>query len=118
MECGIAMVADAPPFGGFAMNPDYMLACGIVWRKTADPEAGLELVEGLESPDLKVRALAQALLIDGAENSMRLLESALAAGVVSPEAAGPCMAEILRNGHDKRTGRRPTREVLHDASLC
>jgi len=27
------------------MNPDYMLACGIVWRKTADPEAGWELVK-------------------------------------------------------------------------
>ena len=118
MDCGIATVADAPPFGGFAMNPDYMLACGIVWRKTADPEAGLELLEGLQSSDLRVRVLAQALLIDGAENSMRLLEAALAAGAVSPEAAGPCMAEILRNGHDKRTGRRPTMEVLHDISLC
>ena len=28
------------------MNPDYMLASGIVWRKSADPEAGLELVPG------------------------------------------------------------------------
>ncbi|MGC2195624.1 MAG: hypothetical protein WA628_13175 [Terriglobales bacterium] len=100
------------------MNPDYMLACGVVWRKTADPEAGLELVEGLESPDLRVRALAHALLIDGAENSMRLLESALTAGVVSPEAAGPCMAEILRSSQAKQTGGGPTRQVWSDVSLC
>lgn len=78
------------------MNPDYMLACGIVWRKTADPEAGLELVEGLESGDPGLRLLAQMLLIESGEHSMGLLESALAAGVVSPDAAGPCLAEILR----------------------
>jgi hypothetical protein len=100
------------------MNPDYMLACGIVWRKTADPEAGLELLEGLESSDLRVRALAQALLIDGAENSMRLLESALTAGVVSPEAAGPCMAEILRSGQAKQTGGELARRLWSDLSLC
>ena len=29
--------------GGFTMNADYMLACSIVLRKTADPEAGWEL---------------------------------------------------------------------------
>ncbi len=100
------------------MNPNYMLACGIVWRKTADPEAGLELVEGLQSPDFPVRVLAQALLIDGAENSMRLLESALVAGVVTPEAAGPCMAEILRSRQAKQTGREPASRSCNDLSLC
>ena len=69
------------------MNPDYTLACGILWHKTADPEAGWELVESLESPDLNVRALARALLIDGEEDSLRLLESALTTGVVSSETA-------------------------------
>jgi hypothetical protein len=79
------------------MNPDYILACGIVWRKTADSEAGLELLEALDSPDLGVRAMARVLLIDGKEDSMRLLENGLASGVVSPETAGECMVEILRN---------------------
>jgi hypothetical protein len=100
------------------MNPEYMIACGIVWRKTADPEAGLELVDGLESPDPRVRALAQALLIDGAESSMCLLESALAAGVVSPEAAGRCMAEIFRGGQAKGMWRGPARPALDEISLC
>ena len=31
------------------MDADYMLACGVVWRKTADPEAGWDLVDGLKS---------------------------------------------------------------------
>ena len=73
-----------------------MLACGVVWRKTADPEAGWDLVEGLESKDPQLRLLAQSLLVESGESSMGLLESALAAGVVNPEVAGPCMAEILR----------------------
>ena len=37
------------------MNTDYMLACGVVWRKTADPEAGWDLVDGLKSRDPEVR---------------------------------------------------------------
>jgi len=78
------------------MNPDYMLACGIVWRKTGDPEAGLQLVEGLESGDPKLRLLAQAILVESGEVSMGLLENALVSGVVTPDTVGPCMAEILR----------------------
>jgi hypothetical protein len=33
------------------MDVDYMLACGLAWRRTADPVAGWELIEGLESND-------------------------------------------------------------------
>jgi len=100
------------------MNPDYMLACGIVWHKTADPEAGLELVEALESPDLSTRLLARALLIDGDEDSLRLLEGALTAGVVSPEAAGGCIAEILRNRQYKSRGMEPGNRQWRDFFAC
>ena len=78
------------------MTSDHMFACGVVWQKTADPEAGWNLVEGLESKDPQLRLLAQALLVESGESSMGLLGSALAAGVLHPDAAGPCMAEILR----------------------
>jgi hypothetical protein len=78
------------------MNTDYMLACGVVWRRTADPEAGWDLVDGLKSRDPEVRVLAQTLLIESGERSMGLLESALTVGIVGPEVAGPCIAEILR----------------------
>lgn len=98
------------------MNADYMLACGVVWRKTADPGAGWELVEGLESRDPALRVLAQTLLVESGESSMGLLESALAAGVVDPNVAGPCMAEILRIRQAKRmTGQRMSKHYT-DAS--
>lgn len=81
------------------MNPDYLLACGVVWRSTADPEAGWELVEGLESHDPQLRLLAQRFLVESGTRSMGLLEEALAAGVVSTEVVGPCIAQILLAKH-------------------
>ena len=84
------------------MDIDYVLACGIVWRRTADPEAGWDLVDGLKSRDPEVRVLAQTLLVESGENSMGLLESALAVGIVDPDLAGPCMAEILRSRYTKQ----------------
>lgn len=78
------------------MNTDCLLACGVVWRKTADPEAGWDLVDGLKSRDPEVRMLAHTLLVESGDSSMALLESALAVGIVDPDVAGPCMAEILR----------------------
>ena len=100
------------------MNTSYMLACGIVWRKTADPEAGWDLVEALESPDFCVRLLAQSLLVENGEHSMDLLENAVATGIVSPQAAGPCMTEILRGVQSTPAcgqAIRPTREPSHDS---
>lgn len=78
------------------MDPEYIVACAIVWRKTADPVAGQELVEALESDDQALRMLAQSLLAECGEASMSLLETAVATGELNPELAGPCMAEILR----------------------
>jgi hypothetical protein len=88
------------------MDTDYMLACGIAWCRTSDADAGWELVEALESPDPRLRLLAQAFLVDNGDNSLSLLESAVATGMASPETVGPCMAEILRNERrrqDRRT---------------
>jgi hypothetical protein len=100
------------------MDPHYMLTCGIIWRNIADPEAGWELVEALESPDPRLRLLAQSLLIDNGEASMDLLEGAVASGILSPEAAGPCMAEILRSGQARLTRKPVIRRHLGDVLLC
>jgi hypothetical protein len=81
-----------------AMDANYMLACGIVWRKTADPDAGWELVEALASPDPELRQLARDMLVQRRDNAMALLEDAVGAGVLTPEVAGPCMVELLRAG--------------------
>jgi hypothetical protein len=81
-----------------AMDADYMLACGIVWRKTADPDAGWELVEALASPDPELRQFARDMLVQRRDNAMALLEDAVGAGILTPEVAGPCMVELLRAG--------------------
>jgi hypothetical protein len=99
------------------MEAAYMLACGVVWRKTADPEAGWDLVDGLKSSDPEVRLLAQTFLVESGESSMGLLESALALGIVDPEVAGPCMAEILRVRHAKPVTGQRILNHCDDASL-
>lgn len=76
---------------------DYIVACGVVWRKTLDPVAGTELVEGLQSEDHEIRLLAQRILAESGDASMILLETAISDGLVNPEFAGPCMAAILRS---------------------
>jgi hypothetical protein len=100
------------------MDTDYMLACGIVWGKVADPEAGWELLEGLKSADPTVRSLAQKLLLENAAESMRLLECALTNGELSPESAGPCIAQLLRIQLMKRADVTATRTRMFDVSLC
>ncbi len=100
------------------MDPNYVLACGIVWYKTADAEAGSELVEALQSRDPRVRLLAQTLLTEAGEESLRLLESALADGVLCAQIAAPCMAEILRNRHARHANAHPSHERLSDLSVC
>jgi hypothetical protein len=79
-----------------AMDPDYMLACGIVWSKTADPEAGWKLVEALASPDPKLRQFAWEMLLHRRDNAMAILEGAVGTGVLTTEVAGPCIVELLR----------------------
>ncbi len=98
------------------MEAVYMLACGVVWRKTADPEAGWDLVDGLNSSDPEVRLLAQTFLVESGETSMGLLESALALGIVDPDVAGPCMAEIFRSRHAKPVTGERIHERCTDAS--
>lgn len=91
-------LVDARTTEVLVMDTNYMLACGIVWRKTADPDAGWELVEALASPDPDLRQFARDMLILRRENAMALLEDAVGAGVLTPEMAGPCMAELFRTG--------------------
>jgi hypothetical protein len=100
------------------MDACYMLACGIIWRKTADSEAGWELVEALESPDPCLRFLAQSFLVESGEHSMDLLESAVATGIVRPQVAGPCMAEILRSRQARETSEQTIVRHWVDVSLC
>jgi len=99
------------------MHADYILACGVVWQKTADPEAGWELVGALESTDPSLRELAQRLLAQSGEISMGLIEEALVNGVVNSDRAGPCMAEILRSRQGRQMPAAKMNGLCANASL-
>lgn len=40
----------------------YIFACGILWRKDANRDAGRELVQGLASPNAMIRRVAKSML--------------------------------------------------------
>lgn len=83
------------------MAAEYTFACGIVWQKTADDEAGWELIHGLESDDPEVRLYSQMFLVKGGDRALSLLEDALREGLLTPDSAAPCMAEILLIGGNR-----------------
>ena len=78
------------------MDVDYMLVCGYIWRKTSDPVVGWELIKGLNSRDPFLREIAKDILVGCGKASMNLLESAFAAGSVTPDSGASCMMEIFR----------------------
>lgn len=44
------------------VDPLFLFGCGLLWHKTADAGAGWELIRGLKSRDIAVRAIARAWL--------------------------------------------------------
>ena len=73
-----------------------MVACGIIWRNSADEDAGWELVTALGSSDPGLREIARQMLPVRRDNAMALLEAAITAGILTPETAWPCMGELIR----------------------
>jgi hypothetical protein len=55
------------------MDSDYMFLCGVMWCRFGQPEAGKELVRAATSMDPDMRALAWAMLANGALR-LRVLE--------------------------------------------
>ena len=48
------------------MDSDYMFLCGVMWCRFGQPEAGTELLRAATSMDPDMRALAWAMLANGA----------------------------------------------------
>jgi hypothetical protein len=48
------------------MDSDYMFLCGVMWCRFGQPEAGKELLRAATSMDPDMRALAWAMLANGA----------------------------------------------------
>ena len=80
---------------GDVVNAAYLLACGIVWKKRGDEDAGQELVVALACPDPELRYIAQRLLVSAGPISLPLLEYSISAGTLAPTDASSCMLELL-----------------------
>jgi hypothetical protein len=52
--------------GGRKMDSDYMFLCGVMWCRFGQQEAGKELLRAATSMDSDMRALARAMLAQGA----------------------------------------------------
>ena len=48
------------------MDSDYMFLCGVMWCRFGQQEAGKELLRAATSMDSDMRALARAMLAQGA----------------------------------------------------
>jgi PleD family two-component response regulator len=80
------------------IDPIYLLACGILWRKVADVEAGGELAHALSDgdPDIRLRLLARHLLVAVCPVSTLLPENAISSGVRLPMEAPQCESQTAK----------------------
>ena len=91
-----ALILDRQQAWELEVDADHLLACELSWRTTADRKSGEELVRSLQSSDPNLRLLAETLLtVNGRQQSLELLESALAAGWLSPDLSAQCMVELV-----------------------
>lgn len=77
------------------MDLRYVFACGIVWRYTADPEAGWELIRALRDSDRDVQELAALALSDNSQDSLPLLNAAIARGAISGKDAAEVLGSMI-----------------------
>ena len=94
------------------MELGYVFACGIVWRHTADREAGWELIRALRDDDADVRDLAAVILADRCRNSVALLNAAVAAGALSGRDAAEVMAAKTVNHGAEEPRSKPAEQRL------
>jgi len=61
-----AATADNNGYG--SMDPLFLFACGVDWRRRADTHAGWELIRAAKSPDRDAKAVGLTLLSDSQED--------------------------------------------------
>ena len=79
------------------MDLRYVFACGIVWRYTAEPDAGWELIRALRDDDQDVQDLAALMLADNSQDSPSLLNAAIAGGAISGKDAAEIFGSMVVN---------------------
>ena len=76
------------------MDRDYMFLCGVMWCRFGQPEAGDELLRAATSVDPDMRALACAMLANGALRLRELKKEV--APVLARSQEGTYVDEIMR----------------------
>ena len=72
-----------------------LLICGSLWQNLGDDDAGWELIRCLRSSDPQVRGTAQGFLLEAGPRSIKLLQAAVAAGVLDGTVAAECIVTLI-----------------------
>jgi hypothetical protein len=64
-----------------------MIASGLLWNSTGDPDAGSELLTALCEEDSEFSLLAEHMLAEGGKRSLKLIFDALESGTISASEA-------------------------------
>jgi hypothetical protein len=77
------------------MQDGNLLLCGNLWRSLGDDQAGWELIRCLRSSNPQVRGAAQEYLAEAGPRSIKLLQAAVASGVLEGTTAVECVVTLL-----------------------
>jgi hypothetical protein len=75
------------------MDATYIFLCGIVWARSQEEAAALELIRATASPVPELRVLARVMLQQGEDHSRQLIGEALSQGQMSAVQANLCAFE-------------------------
>ena len=77
------------------MRDVELFLCGNLWQNLGDQRAGWELIRCLRSSDYQLRCAAQEYLAEAGPRSIKLLQAAVASGVLDGALASECMVTVL-----------------------
>lgn len=85
------------------MDATYIFLCGIVWARSGEEAAGLELIRATSSSVPELRGLARAMLRQASDRSRQLIGKALSQGQMSAVQASLCAFEEEPSARSCRT---------------
>jgi hypothetical protein len=84
------------------MDATYIFLCGVVWARSQEEAAGLELIRATGCPVPELRVLARAMLRQAGTHSSQLIGNALSQGQMSAVQASLCAFEGEPSGRNKK----------------
>jgi len=84
------------------MDATYIFLCGVVWARSQEEAAGLELICATGCPVPELRVLARAMLRQAGNHSSQWIGNALSQGQMSAVQASLCAFEGEPSGRNKK----------------